>query len=148
VGLDENTSYTFRVFLGNKDAGVDATDDELKAAAGEGIAPLTAEIGVRGGVNYWGDLSLKSNRAWFGTVIDESTDTPIGDYNDMNKTPTDGRRHSTTGQSEYVLTVPAVDPGTPANNLKMAYFKMEYEPFGLDDQSWTAIAATNNAAPV
>jgi uncharacterized protein YjdB len=127
VGLDENTGYTFRVTLGGKEDGVVATDVALKAASENGLAPLVnAEAGVKGGVAYWGDLSLLSNTAWFDTA-------PLGDYHDTNKTPDSTGTHTArkTGVAEYLFITPGANSATVG-----AYFKMEYAPFGLPDSAW------------
>jgi uncharacterized protein YjdB len=126
VGLDANAHYTFRVMLGSRNAGVIAADDALKAAAGNGIEALTeAEKGVKGGVNYWGDLALKSNKAVFAGV-----EKP--DFHDKNQTPasTDAHSASGTGLAEYVFDMLGVGA-----NLSM-HFVMEYAPFGLADSVW------------
>ncbi|MDR3324532.1 MAG: leucine-rich repeat domain-containing protein, partial [Spirochaetaceae bacterium] len=123
VGLDEKTSYTFRVVLGGDEAGALGPDDALRAAKGNGVKPLIdAEAGVKGGATYWGDLSLLSNAASFNG--DE-----IKDYNDANRTDS-SKPHTTRGTAEYMLTTPQAGTATTAS------FKMEYAPFGLADDAW------------
>jgi hypothetical protein len=130
VGLDANASYTFRVILGSDEAGVLAPDDALRAASGNGIAPL---VEAEAGASSWGDLSLVSNAAWFGAA-------ELEDWNDANKAGAD-KPHTTRGTAEYML------PTLAAGEEATAHFKMEYAPFGLaDNASWTA--APGNAAPV
>jgi hypothetical protein len=127
VGLDENTKYTFRVVFGSGETGVEAPDDALKVVKGDGLVSLTkAETGVKGGLNHWGDLSLRTNKAHFGATV-------IGDYNDANKAPESANAHTTTGTAEYILTTQAASAATAD-----VYFKMEYAPFGLDDSAWAA----------
>jgi sugar lactone lactonase YvrE len=129
VGLDTGKAYRLRYVIGDADEGVVAkSSDFLKKATGNGLTPLVkAEGGTVSGMDFWGDLTLRSNSATF-----QSSTSGTSTLSDLYNPKSVSGHYTTTGEAEYNIA----NVGSIGTTGK-AYFKMEYVPFGkLDPSAW------------
>jgi hypothetical protein len=119
VTLDEGAGYMLRYLLGDTQ---ESAAGGLQIASGDGLLPLRqAEAGGQGGVNYYGEVSLKSNEAWYGAAR-------ITGENAVSK-------------SVNVAAYEIANAGSDGAAL-LAYFNMKYVPFAkFTDDKWLGRAA-------
>jgi hypothetical protein len=127
IMLSPNTNYTMKVNIGwASNAAVGDTGDVFRPVTGDGLSPLQ-EASEALGIGFSSNTASNAH-AWYDLQ---------GSFNpdDGGGIPANKVEHPENGDRAYYFTIPSGSV-TTGPTLKMAVFRLSYNPFDLPESSW------------